>query len=52
MEVDKVDKAVHALNHPPRKCLQYRTPHGVFLQDKSSVTYTMKTRTSHLNLRV
>jgi IS30 family transposase len=25
-----VDDAVHLLNHRPRKCLQYRTPHEVF----------------------
>ena len=27
---DAVNDAVHLLNHRPRKCLQYRTPHEVF----------------------
>ena len=26
----EVDEAVHRLNHRPRKCLGYRTPHEVF----------------------
>ena len=26
----EVDAAVYALNHRPRKCLGYRTPHEVF----------------------
>ena len=26
----EVDDAVYALNHRPRKCLNYRTPHEVF----------------------
>lgn len=27
---EEVDDAVHALNHRPRKCLDYLTPHEVF----------------------
>ena len=27
---DEVDDAVYALNHRPRKCLGYKTPHEVF----------------------
>lgn len=28
----QVDEAVYALNHRPRKCLNYRTPHEVFFE--------------------
>ena len=27
----EVEEAVYPLNHRPRKCLQYRTPHEVFM---------------------
>ena len=27
---EEVDEAVYQLNHRPRKCLGYRTPHEVF----------------------
>lgn len=30
----EVDEAVYALNHRPRKCLDYRTPHEVFFRIK------------------
>ena len=30
MTQSEVDEAVYALNHRPRKCLGYRTPHEVF----------------------
>ena len=31
---DEVNEAVYRLNHRPRKCLQYRTPHEVFYRLK------------------
>ena len=47
----EVDGAVHSLNDRPRKCLKYRTPHGV-LRDKSGAAYIVETRNSYLNPRV
>lgn len=32
VSVDKIHEAIHRLNHRPRKCLGYRTPHEVFMQ--------------------
>ena len=31
---DEVNEAVHRLNHRPRKCLRYLTPHDVFYRLK------------------
>ena len=40
----EADEAVCALNHRPRKCFGYRTPHKVFYRVKVAPHYTVKMR--------
>ncbi|WP_449224142.1 IS30 family transposase [Anthocerotibacter panamensis] len=34
---EKLQKVVNLINHRPRKCLDYRTPHEVFFEQSSAV---------------
>jgi transposase, IS30 family len=45
----QVEEAVYLLNHRPRKCLGYRTPHEVFLQPPCQTSYTAVRCALYLN---